>query len=74
MDFGELTPLGDHRFGVAFADFGRDRAIDERGDLLDDVLEFPALFSDEGWVRGNAGKDAVASGFADFFDIRGIDE
>src|SRR5439155_10852200 len=72
MDLGEVFALFDHRVGFDADDLGADRAVHDRADFLEEVLETTPFLGHYRWIGGHAVQDAPAGRFLDFFRVAGV--
>jgi len=56
------------------SNFSRNRALDEGADFFGYFKNIAARFQDEGWVSGYAIDQTQVVEFADFLDVRSVDE
>ena len=63
-----------HSFCVISEHFSGNRAVHDGGDFLNDCMEVLSFLGDQGRVRRYAGNESHVIGFANGFDISGINK
>ena len=76
MQFCNFTALSNHALSInrRSLDLARDRSINNRSDFFQNLIKITALFGNQAGVCSHATNNAHVIGFANIFNIRGINK